>query len=168
MTGSRTVRRPPPLFTSDTAPRIVELGATPTPMKTLAALYCEQRRVRPADFSRHVLRRCLYPGARMFSLPLSLLPDYFAADLELIEATGRLTRATGFPAEVAEYHYHPANLGRLRRDWRLRLSVTRLQQIVDELLPDEVPTTDSLAPFAEARIGVLETPKPGPATVASR
>ena len=129
-------------------------------MKTLAALYCEQRHVRPEDFSRHVLRRCLYPWARRLSFLLSLRGDYFAADRELIEATGRLTRAVGFPAEVAEYHYHPANLGRLRREWKLRLSVTRLQQVVDETLPEQSVAAESLAPFEHDRAPEKANPSP--------
>jgi hypothetical protein len=72
-------------------------------MKTLAALDCEQRHVRPEDFERNVLNDCLYPWARRLRFFLSLRPGYFEADLELIRAIGQLTSTTGFSAEVAEY-----------------------------------------------------------------
>ena len=131
-------------------------------MKTLAALYCERRHVRPEDFSHHVLLHCLYPWARRLRSLLALRPGYFEADLELIEATGRLTRAAGFPAEVAEYHYHAANLGRLRREWRLRLSVTRLQQIVDEIFQEQLAPAHSLAPFEHDRTPAKAKGSPEP------
>ncbi len=127
-------------------------------MKTLAALYCERRRVRPEDFERRVLDDCLYPWARRLRLLLALRRDYFEADLELIRATGRLASTAGFSAEVAEFHYHPANSGRLRREWKLRLSVTRLQQLVLATLPGCRPTTESIAPFGAATPSVRERP----------
>lgn len=118
-------------------------------MKTLAELYCDRHRVPPARFERHLLNTCLYPQARWFKLLFSLFrPDYFEPDLELIRATGQLTRPKGFAAEVSEYNYHADNAGRLRREWKLRLSVTRLRAVVIDVLGEEPATTESLAPFA--------------------
>ena len=119
-------------------------------MKTLAALYCEQRHVRPEDFERHVLNVCLYPWARRLRYLLSLRTGYFDSDLELIRAVGLLTGTAGFAAEVAEYQYHPANSGRLRREWKLRASVARLQDLMFAMLPARGATVESMAPFDPA------------------
>jgi hypothetical protein len=118
-------------------------------MKTLAEFYCEHHRVPSEQFESHLLQRCLYPRARWLKSVLNALDaDYFAPDLELIRATGRLTRPGGFAAEVAEYNYDSGNSGRLRREWKLRLSVTRLRAIVLDLLGEETIATESMAPFA--------------------
>lgn len=119
-------------------------------MKTLAALYCEQRHVRPEDFERHVLDGCLYPWARRLRSLLSLRPGYFEPDLELIRAVGRLTSTAGFSAEVVEYQYHPGNSGRLRREWKLRASVARLQNLMFATLSVPGATVGSMTPFDPA------------------
>jgi hypothetical protein len=134
-------------------------------MKTLAELYCERHRVPTALFDRHILNACLYPQARWFKNILTVLrPDYFEPDLELVRATGLLTRPGGFAAEVSEYSYHSDNAGRLRREWKLRLSVTRLRAIVLDLLGEEPVTVESLAPFAT----IQTDPVAGPALVRVR
>jgi hypothetical protein len=120
-------------------------------MKTLAALYCEQRHVRPEDFERHVLDVCLYPWARRLRYFLSLRPGYFEPDLELIRAVGRLTSTTGFSAEVAEYQCHPGNSGRLRRELKLRASVARLQNLMFATLSVPGATVASMTPFDPAK-----------------
>jgi hypothetical protein len=136
-------------------------------MKTLAELYCERHGARLDGFERLVLQRCLHPQARLLRWLLVLLrADYFAADRELIAAAGRLTRAARFPAEVAEYHYHPANSGRLRREWKLRLSVGRLQQLVLDTFAEETAAVESLTPFDPDR-GAAETLSPVQAPVRS-
>lgn len=132
-------------------------------MKTFAEFYCEHHRVPSDQFESHLLQRCLYPQARWLKNLLSALDaDYFAPDLELIRATAQLTRPGGFAAEVAEYNYHSGNSGRLRREWKLRLSVTRLRAIVLELLGEEIIATESMAPFEMA--GIL-SPEPALARI---
>lgn len=119
--------------------------------KTLAESYCESHRVPSALFEQTVLSRCLYPPARLLRTVLLLLnADYFEPDLELIRSAGRLTRVGGLATEVAEFNYHPANSGRLRREWKLRLSVTRLQRLVSATLQAESAGGGSMAPFAAA------------------
>lgn len=138
-------------------------------MKTLAELYCESHRVPTEHFEHDVLRRCLYPQARCFKNFLTALDTYyFEPDLELVRATGKLTRSSAFAAEVAEYNYHSANSGRLRREWKLRLSVTRLRAIVLETLGEEAVSSASMAPFAvderptDAEPLVVRVPVHGP------
>jgi hypothetical protein len=117
--------------------------------KTLAELFCARHGVPTENFEQAVLTRCLYPQARMFRNLLVLIDeDFFAPDLELIRATGQLNRSSGFAAEVAEYNYHAGNSGRLRREWKLRLSVTRLRALVLATLGEEESYADSMAPFA--------------------
>lgn len=119
--------------------------------KTLAESFCDRHGVPTEQFEQAVLTRCLYPQARMLRNILVLLnSDYFEPDLELIHAAGQLTRPNGFAAEVAEYNYHPANSGRLRREWKLRLSVTRLRELMLDTLPVETTNSESMAPFATA------------------
>lgn len=117
-------------------------------MNTLAVRYCQLHQIRPEYFTRHLLLRSLYPRARWLHLILERIPNYFVPDRELIEAVGRLEDVADFGAEVAEFHYHPANLGRLRRDWHLRVSVTRLQRIVEATLQGETAAVESRPPFA--------------------
>lgn len=132
-------------------------------MKTLAERFCERHGIPSVSFEEAMLRLCLYPQARVLRNFLHFRQaDYFEPDLELVRAAGRLTSAAALPAEIAEYHYHPDNSGRLRREWRLRLSVTRLQKIVNELLqPEAVPGADggSYAPFDHAQGDVATSPK---------
>ncbi len=117
--------------------------------KTLAELFYTRHGVPTENFEQAVLTRCLYPQARMFRNLLVLIDeDFFAPDLELIRATGQLNRSSGFAAEVAEYNYHAGNSGRLRREWKLRLSVTRLRALVLETLGEEESYAESMAPFA--------------------
>ncbi len=118
-------------------------------MKTLAEFYCDRYSVPSEQFERHLLQRCLYPQARMFrNLLTTINPDFFQPDIALIRATGRLTRSAGFAAEVSEYQYDSDNAGRLRREWKLRLSVTRLRAFVIEALGEEPAYAESTSPFA--------------------
>ena len=120
-------------------------------MKTLAELYCERHRLPSTQFEHAVLRRCLYPQARWLKNLLTFIDArYFEPDLELIRAIGGLTRVNGFAAEVADYNYHAANSGRLRREWKLRLSVTRLRALVLGTVGEATSAGESLAPFAAA------------------
>ena len=119
--------------------------------KTLAESFCGRHGVPTEQFAQAVLTRCLYPQARLLKNPLLLVnADYFEADLELIHQVGQLTHADDLAAEVAEYNYHPANAGRLRREWKLRLSVTRLRKLVEETFEVEAARAGSMAPFAPA------------------
>jgi hypothetical protein len=103
------------------------------------------------NFEQAVQTRGPYPQARLLRNLLVLLnADYFAADFELICATCQLTRASGFAAEVAEYNYHAGNSGRLRHEWKLSLSVTRLRALVLDTLAAGKSHAESMAPFAAA------------------
>lgn len=100
-------------------------------MKTFAERFCAQHRVQPEAFDRVVLRRCLYPHARLVRpFLVAAYPDHFEADLDLVRSVGRIVRLTDFALETAEYRYHPANTGTLHRFFKLRISVRRLRHLV--------------------------------------
>lgn len=104
---------------------------TPTEIKTFAELFCEQRGVPTAEFSRALVEHALPPEAQALRRLLQLMPgDYFADDLEFARNIGRLTRPEDFAWEVAEFHDHPSNRRTLRRQLRVRLSIPRLRRIV--------------------------------------
>ena len=121
-------------------------------MKTLAALCCEQRPVRPDDFERHVLDSCFYPWTHRLRFFPSVCLACIEAGLELILAGGRLTSTAEFLAEVAEFQDHPANSGRPRREWKLRVSVTRLQDLAFATLPVQGATVGRMATRCKLRL----------------
>lgn len=112
-------------------------------MPTLAELYCAARGL-PADaFAATALRACLPLPARLLRAPLRLVaPDFFAADFDLINNAGWLTRPEDFDLDLEEYRYHPCNQSRLRRKLGLSISTTKLRRLVQRHLrrtPDRAP-----------------------------
>lgn len=99
--------------------------------KTFADLYCAQHGIEVEDFERTVIAQALYPHAHALHRLLLLMPgDYFQADFEFVRAVGQLTRPGDFSWEVSDFHAHPANRRVLRRKLKVRLSISRLRQIV--------------------------------------
>ncbi|EIP96972.1 hypothetical protein OpiT1DRAFT_01399 [Opitutaceae bacterium TAV1] len=122
------------------------------PSRTFAELYCEQRGISAEKFEPVVFRRALYPHARcLHRLITFLAPDYFAADHDIVRATGRLRRVRDFAVEAAEFACHPANTGSLRRTFRVRLSTGRLRALLRQTLHPAHPEADdtrTTPPFA--------------------
>lgn len=101
--------------------------------------FCRQFNVPPADYRAALLRRTLYPSARWLRPFLRLLDhDYFAVDHAFIDSVGRLKRLRDLVAESHEFARHPANRGFLRRTLRLRVSVGRMHDIVNQVMNDVV------------------------------
>ena len=99
-----------------------------------AQLYCEHFRSEPAAFRQAVLRRTLYPQARLLRPLLRVFkPDFFAADFDFIDSVGRITRRRDFSSEADEFVHHPENRGFWRRTLRLRVSVGRMHRLVGEV-----------------------------------
>ena len=119
--------------------------------QTLVGRFCEKRRVPAARCAPARLSHCLYPWARLLQRLLRAInPEDFEPDLERIRATGRLlTRATDLATAVAEFNYQPANSGRLRREGKLRVSVTRLQPLVLDPRAADAVGGQSMAPCPE-------------------
>jgi hypothetical protein len=102
-----------------------------SPPQTFADLYCAQHEIAPEKFAGAVIAQALYPHARALRRLLHLVPgDYFQADFEFVHAVGQLIRPGDFSWEVSDFHAHPANRRALRRKLKVRLSITRLRQIV--------------------------------------
>ena len=121
---------------------------------TFAELHCSQQGIAPGDFNRVVLRRSLYPHARLIAhLVEAMEPDYFAADQDFVSAVGALRRVRDFPAEVSEFIHHPDNRRPVRQHLKIRLSTSRLKRLFKSALEksglDAPLPAGTEAPFAE-------------------
>jgi hypothetical protein len=101
-------------------------------LATFGERFCARHSVAPGKYEETVLRRSLYPTARVLQPILMLKANHFAADREFIRGVGRLTRFSSFDSEAQDYLYHPNNRGFLRRVLRLRVSIRRLSRMVQE------------------------------------
>jgi hypothetical protein len=109
---------------------------------TFAEKFCAQNRLPPEQFVEKVLLLSLPPSTRAVRWLLLLLPDYFAADRELILSVGRLKRVSDFDAEVMDFMYDPNNRGFLRRTLNLRVSSRRLRSLMRTTLHHQVPSAE--------------------------
>ena len=103
---------------------------------TFKELFCAGQKIEPEAYAAAVFARTLYPHARPW-VPLfrTLNSNYFAADMDLIRATGTLRRCRDFPDEVLDFNHHPANQGFYRQTLRIRVSAKRLKALLRETLP---------------------------------
>jgi len=121
-------------------------NTSPPLRRTFSELYCEQNQIGPEAYQASVLKRALYPHARLLAPVIRVLwSDHFAADIDLVRSVAAVRRVRDVHAETDTFSYHPANVGTLRTFFRLRSSSTRLHHIVRETLhagrPEE---TDAL------------------------
>lgn len=118
---------------------------------TFSEGFCAKYHVRPEAYEAEVMKRSLYPAARVVRGFLALIPDYFSADRAFLNAVGRMTRRRDFGLEEIEFVHHPANRGFLRRQLKLRVSARRLHRLVRAVFNDEQGGPDvageSLAPW---------------------
>ena len=106
--------------------------------KTFAQLYCEQQGLAPGQYERVVLRRALYPHARLLAPLISYLwPQHFVADLDFVRSVARLRRFREFFYESEEFAHHPANRGFWRLTANLRISSRKLRRLVRSTLHPE-------------------------------
>ena len=103
-------------------------------MQTFAEKFCLENTIVPGRYRSEVLRRTLYPRAAHVTTLLALIPGYFEADYELIDAVGRFRDMKGFANEEADFNQHRGNRGFLRRTLHLRVSVRRLKGLVKATL----------------------------------
>jgi hypothetical protein len=109
--------------------------------------FIEKNRVSPEDFNREVLRRTLPMHARAL-LPLASLikPDVLAADYDLIADIALLTSRREFSDSAGTRRFHPANRGFIRKVLRIRVSISKLRDLVyDVMRPPSGAGSD--APF---------------------
>ena len=135
--------RPPGAFVTAAA-AFVTPGVRPAPppgrlprafpvraMSNFSQRHCQAHGLQPAQYARDVLRRTLHPPALVLYRPISwVLPDFFAADRELVNSAAWLVRESDLDLDLAEYRYHPGNQSALRRALGLCISTGRLRRLV--------------------------------------
>lgn len=98
---------------------------------TFADRYCARHGITRDDYARHLLRRILYPQARLIAPLIELLDsDYFAAEMDFIDDVSGLTEYHEFFGSSVEFAHHPANRGWPRHLLRMRGSSERMRRIV--------------------------------------
>lgn len=119
---------------------------TRTPFKQR---FLEQTGGAPEDYTRMVLDHTLPFHAKTL-LPLVRLLDHrtLAADYDLIEDIGQLTSRRDFAHLASARHFHPANQGPLRKVFKFRVSISKLQKLVYRVMrPASGDEGDSRTPF---------------------
>lgn len=105
-------------------------------MKTFRERYCERRGIATERFERELVYRSLHRWALPFYWLLGMNHEYTSPDYDLVRGVGDLRQWREFRGEAVEYHYHPYNRGFLRTVLRLRVSVQRLQRVLERELRD--------------------------------
>lgn len=103
-------------------------------MRTFRELYCERRGIAADRFERELVNRSLHWQAWPVYWLLGLNREYSSPDYDFVRGVGDLRRWREFRNEAVEYHYHPRNRGFFRTVLRLRVSVHRLQGILEREL----------------------------------
>jgi len=105
------------------------------PPRTFGEIFCERYHLPPESYNREMLRRVLYPRARMISPVIRLFaPGFFDADRDFIRGVGLIRRMEDLGDEVTEFHLHPRNRGFLRRVFKIRASCQRMSHLVAEVM----------------------------------
>lgn len=98
---------------------------------TFAEIFCRRLGIGLARYADAMLLRCLYPWAVPLLPVIRLVaPDYFASDLRLVHAVGRLASPRGLAGELAVFRRDPEQRNFLRRRLRLRISSRRVARLV--------------------------------------
>ena len=97
---------------------------------TFAEWYCAKNGLAPEKFLETVLKRSLYPQARLLRPILSLTSRHYIADRDFVIGVGGIKRMREFDQEALAYVQDPNNRGFLRKGLRLRVSVSRMQHLV--------------------------------------
>jgi hypothetical protein len=132
----------PVVFSALRPPRAAQTG-DPAGRANFRQRYCQARGIRPEEFVEALLDAGLYPQARLVRRGLErLVPDFFAADREFVEAVGRIRRRAEFGFEAEDFHHADRRRPLLRRLLRLRVSVGRLhREVAAGWAPGERPVT---------------------------
>lgn len=126
---------------------------------TFAELFCEVEGLDLGDYREAVLDRTLYMRARMLRPLLKSEMHYFSADYEFVEGVGQIRSRDQLEAEIRSYLDHPANTGFRRRHLKLRVSIRRMQDLVNATLrepgPSAAPPATPPPPKADPGLRVL-------------
>ena len=105
------------------------------PSRTFAELFCARYHLPSENYAREMMRRALYPRARMVAPVIRIFwPTYFDADLDFVRGVGLIRRAQDLGGEVTDFHLHPRNRGFLRRTLKIRVSCQRMSGLVAEAM----------------------------------
>jgi hypothetical protein len=111
--------------------------------------FLAQTSIRPENFNREVLRRTLPLHARVVLPAVTLIkPDVLSADYDLIEDIALLTSRRDFSASAGIRRFHPANRGFLRKVLRIRVSISKLRDLVYDVMRPRTGA-DSTPPFRD-------------------
>lgn len=103
-----------------------------------ADLYCAHVGIRPEHFVADVYRRTLYPHACWLCfVPALLRANAYTADYDFISEVGEIRSYADYELAVEGFRFHPLNAGWLRRFWRFRISVARMNRLVHAVLRSE-------------------------------
>ncbi|MFA6290056.1 MAG: hypothetical protein WC661_21940 [Opitutaceae bacterium] len=113
---------------------------------TFSERFCEQHGIPREQYARAVFKRALYRRARPVAWLLPLLKrDYFAADFDLIYQIERIRRLRDFNTESERFHEHSSNRWWLRRRLLIRVSTSRLKNLIKATLPPSSAIQDNTA-----------------------
>lgn len=121
-------------------------------MNNFARLFCLKRSLPESAYASAALRESLHLPARVLYVPIRLFaPDFFAADLDLINGAGWLTRPEDMEFELDSYRRHPGNQSALRGRLGLSLSIRKIHRLVWHTLREnpqipELPRMDPMSP----------------------
>ena len=97
--------------------------------------FCQQHGLTPVQFNDVVFRKALFPHARLLApVILKIAPRYFEPDFDFVRNVGEMRRLRDYHAEADAFFSHPNNRGFLRLALRLRISVTRLSDLMESSL----------------------------------
>jgi hypothetical protein len=100
------------------------------PISKFAQIYCEQNRLDQSKFTKKVVSRCLHFPVRLISpILISLNPDMFEADYELVSHTGTLKSSRKLEQEIRQFNADYRNRGMWRGLLRQRVSTHRLRKL---------------------------------------
>jgi len=103
---------------------------------TFADRFCAQHGIPREQYARAVFKRTLYRRALPIAWFLAIFrPDFFSADFYLIFQIEHIRRLKDFVAEAEQFHEDPANRGWLRHRLLVRVSTSRLKNLVKATLP---------------------------------
>ncbi|MDB4474313.1 hypothetical protein N9023_04845 [Opitutaceae bacterium] len=105
---------------------------------TFAQSYCESNQIAPKAFARHAMCHCLHAPIRWIGKPLvTLRPDSFQADLELVTHCGLLTSGRTLEGELREFNLDYRNQGIWRGLFGQRVSTRRLRRLFRQCMGEQ-------------------------------
>jgi hypothetical protein len=119
--------------------------------ETFQDRFCRHFHMPPERFAAELLRRALYPRARLLRGVIWLFDHgHFAPDEQFVAGVGRLTQRRDFFSELKDYHVHPENQSFLRSQLRMRISANRMSKIFFEVWANDPAAAADAPDLSEA------------------